>query len=303
MSEIRFYLTCIFLCAILTTGKGIAAPDSTRAFSLFARGEFFKASVEFERIVFYETDNNKIAWYRYVKALCYKEMNETDKALNELETINLFTSPDSLFINVKYEQALCNYLIGNIPQALWNFDEIHMRFPDTLQTINVLPLQILCLNADRQWTNALACWNYLLDHSAISEPDRSSIHKEIDLMYSRKDLPRYRKPERAENWSRFIPGSGQMYCGAVGEGSVNLLIHLSLLGFAGWEFYSHCWITGYFVGLGLFNKFYHGGMHRAYLLAMQKNSVQIRLFNEKNSGLLIKTFSANKTKTHPGLKP
>lgn len=293
MSRIPFFLTCIFLCAIATTGKGIAAPDSTRAFGLFAKGEFFRASVEFERIAYYESDNNKITWYRYYKALCYKEMNQTDKSLNELETLNLFASPDSLFLKVKYEQALCNYLSGNIPQALWNFDEIHMRFPDTLQTINVLPLQILCLNADRQWNNALTFWYYLLDHATITESDRSAIKKEIALMYSRKELPRYRKPERAENWSRFIPGSGQIYCGAVGEGSVNLLIHLSLLGFAGWEFYSHCWITGYFVGLGLFNKFYHGGMHRAYLLAMQKNAEQIRLFNEKNSALMIRSLGNN----------
>ncbi|MEZ5199231.1 MAG: hypothetical protein R2764_23450, partial [Bacteroidales bacterium] len=76
---------------------------------------------------------------------------------------------------------------------------------------------------------------------------------------------------KAENWSRFIPGTGQIYAGRAGEGTVNFLINASVLTFAGFQVYNGFYITGYLAGLGFFNKTYHGGIKRAGVLASYKN--------------------------------
>jgi hypothetical protein len=65
------------------------------------------------------------------------------------------------------------------------------------------------------------------------------------------------------------------------------LMNVALLGYAGYELYSQYYFTGYFVGLGLFNKTYNGSMHRATLLAEEKNLKELNEFNRKNSLLLI----------------
>ena len=83
-----------------------------------------------------------------------------------------------------------------------------------------------------------------------------------------------------------------MYTGAVAEGSVNFLLNATLLSFALYEFYTEYYITGYFVGLGLFNKTYHGGMRRAGLLAEQKNKDALNKLNLETSSLIIKIIES-----------
>jgi tetratricopeptide (TPR) repeat protein len=247
----------------------------------------YVASIEFERAVFYETDNKNIAKCRYYKALCYKGLGETDRALEELNEINLSALPDSLFFLVSYEQALCNYLNNDPNKSLWNIDEIRFRFSDSLKTLDIIPLNILCLNDVRKWDDAIILWNYLLDKSRLADSARSAIKSKIVNLYEKRNLPKFRSPGKAETLSRFIPGSGQIYCGALFEGSFNLLMNAAVLGFSIYEFYTKYYFTGYIVGLTLFNKTYHGGIRRANQLAAEKNIEALNRFDLETSILLI----------------
>ena len=76
------------------------------------------------------------------------------------------------------------------------------------------------------------------------------------------------------------------------EGSFNFLMNASLIGFAFYEFYTEYYFTGYFVGLGLFNKTYTGGMHRANLLAIDKNLKSMNKFNLAVSSLMLKVLGS-----------
>jgi hypothetical protein len=70
------------------------------------------------------------------------------------------------------------------------------------------------------------------------------------------------------------------------------VINAALLCFAGYEFYTEYYITGYFVGLGLFNKTYHGGMNRAGILAEQKNVKGLNKFNSSVGSILIRIMNS-----------
>jgi TM2 domain-containing membrane protein YozV len=250
------------------------------------------ASIEFERAIFHEIDNNKIARCKYYKSLCYKEIGDKHRALEELSEINIFNLPDSLFFVIRYEQAVCNFLNNDPTQALWNLEEIRYRFPDSLNTLNILPLNILCLNATRNWDKAFDTWNYLLNHTRLKDSEKNDFEAKISRLYNKRKTPAFYSEKKAENLSRFIPGAGQMYCGAVFEGTFNLIMNAALLGYSFFEFYSKYYFTGYFVGLGIFNKTYNGGMHRAKLLADEKNMEGINKFNVETSALLIRILDS-----------
>ncbi|MEI6049851.1 MAG: hypothetical protein WCS03_13180 [Bacteroidota bacterium] len=296
MLKTRFFLICIFLCVILSANRILASDYYSNALRIFSEGRLYVASIEFERAIFYENDNNKIAQCKFFKSLCYKGLGETNKALEELGTINMFNLPDSLFLLIRYEQALGNYLNNDPNQSLWNIEEIRTRFPDSSKTINIIPLNILCLNTLRKWEEATDLWNFFIDNSGINDSVSEYYKTTINKLYSKKNIPKWRSPKKAENLSRFIPGSGQMYCGAVAEGAFNLLINVSLLGFAFYEFYSEYYLTGYFAGLGLFNKTYNGGMHRANLLAVQKNMESMNRFNLEAGSLMIRVLNSDQSK-------
>ena len=270
MSKTRFFLICIFLCVTLSTNRIFASDYYSNAFRIFSEGKFYISSIEFERAIFYETDNNKIAQCKYYKSLCYKELGDSLRALEELSEINMFNLPDSLFFLIRYEQAVCNFLNNDPNQSLWNIEEIRFRFPDSLKTIDIIPLNILCLNALRKWDEAINLWNFLLNNSELKDLEKKGYEVKLNNLYNKRKIPKFHSPKKAENLSRFIPGSGQMYCGAVFEGTFNLIMNASLLTYSFFEFYSKYYFTGYFVGLGIFNKTYNGGMHRAKLLAGEK---------------------------------
>lgn len=288
MLKTRSFLICTFLCAIFSTNRIIASDYYLNALRIFHEGRLYVASIEFERAIFYETDNNNIAKCKYYKALCYKGLGETSRALEELNEINPSDLPDSLFLLVRYEQALCNYLNNDPNQSLWNIDEIRFRFSDSLKTMDIIPLNILCLNDVRKWDDAIILWNYLIDKSGLDDSVRSAIKSKIISLYEKRNLPKFRSPGKAETLSRFIPGSGQIYCGAFFEGSFNLLMNAAVLGFSLYEFYTKYYFTGYIVGLTLFNKTYHGGIRRAYLLASERNIEALNRFDLETSTLLIR---------------
>jgi len=287
MLKTRFFSICTFLCVILSTNRIVASDHFLNALRIFSERQYFAASVEFERTIFYESDNVKIAQCKYYKSLCYKGLDDRNKALEELSEINMFNLPDSLFFLIKYQQALCNYLNNDPNQSLWNLDEIRFKFPDSSKTLDLIPLNIICLNALRNWDEAVKLWNYLIDNSELKDSVRNDFSSKVINLYSKKNIPKYHSPKKAENLSRFIPGSGQMYSGAVFEGAFNFLMNASLLTFSFYEFYYQYYFTGYLVGLGTFNKTYHGGMHRANLLADEKNLDGIREFNYSASSLLL----------------
>ncbi len=301
MLRILFCSIFIFLSGIHLKGNVISEDPFSKALYLYGKGEYFHASIEFERAVFYQTDLVKIAYSQYYKSLCYKNMGQTERALDQLQSINVFKLPDTLFFKIKYEQALNNFLSGNHTQSIWNINDIKSRINDSLLLIQIVPLNILCLNADRNWEEAGRLLRYLIKVSTADSVKRAEVLREADSQYLKRNLPEFRSEKKAETLSRFVPGSGQIYCGKVFEGSFNFLMNASLLGFSLYEFYTKYYFAGYVAGLTLFNKTYHGGMHRASYLAREKNNESISGFNMETLDLLSKIYEGSENHNIPAV--
>jgi hypothetical protein len=65
-----------------------------------------------------------------------------------------------------------------------------------------------------------------------------------------------------------------------------MLINAALLYYTFNQLSGGYYLTGYFIGLKLFMRFYTGGVRRAKSLADEKNEEGIRIFNIKNGSLM-----------------
>jgi TM2 domain-containing membrane protein YozV len=214
-----------------------------------------------------------------------------DRAVEEFQSIYFTNFNDTLYKQVCYQQSLCYFLNGEPSKALWKIDEYFHRSLDSVSFSVFMPVKLFSLNATCQWKQAFQCFREYVKLQKFSPEKEHRVLEIVNSLYSKKNLPKIRSEEAAENWSRFIPGAGQIYAGEPAEGAVNLAINSSILVFAGYQLYYHYYLTGYLVGLGLFNKIYHGGMKRAGILAVQKNKEQLINFNQKVSSLIQEQFS------------
>lgn len=254
---------------------------------MHSAGNFFEASIEYERMIFQSESQTDINYYKYKKALCYKGLSRFDDAVKELQPIYFSNPSDSLYKLVSYEQALCFYLNSEPARALWKIDEFYHRSTDTVAYKSFLPLRILCLNETYKWEEAKNSFLLYIDLLDFSQEKKIELEQIVTNLYTKKSLPRIKSIDKAENFSRFLPGSGQIYAGKVGEGIVNFLINASVLTFAGIQAYNGFYITGYLVGLGFLNKTYHGGIKRAGVLASQTNLEHAINFNSKVTSLIL----------------
>ena len=286
---IKFYFSFIFLCGIFLSSSA----SGLKCDSLFASGKYFEASIEYERMIFYAENQNNLNYLKYRKALCYKKLKNFSQALDELQPIYFSNSKDSLYQLVCYQQTLCFYLNGEPAKALWKIDEYFHRSADTTSFTLFMPLRILCLNETEQWNHAKKCFLRYIQMQNFASEKEIEMQQMVNNLYQKKNVPHIKSVKKAENWSRFIPGSGQIYAGKTGEGIVNFLINASLLAFTAQQAYNGFYITGYLAGLGLFNKTYHGGIKRSGILATQKNKELIVNFNSNINETIRSRFALN----------
>lgn len=261
--------------------------------SLYASGRYFEASIEYERLIFNTGSQADLYYNKYKKALCYKYLMRFDRALEEFQSMYFPNSNDSLFQRVCYEQSLCFYLNGEPAKALWKIDDYFHRSADTASYRIFMPVRLLSLNETLQWGEAKECFLRLIQLQNFAPAKEAEMNQLVNKLYEKKNLPRIKSIKKAENLSRFIPGSGQIYAGKTGEGIANFLLNVSILAFSANQVYNGFYITGYLAGLGFFNKTYQGGIKRSGILASQKNEELIVNFNSEINSTIRSKFELN----------
>jgi tetratricopeptide (TPR) repeat protein len=271
----------MFLCAIFSNSFA----QGNKAENLFSKGRFYEASINYEALIFYNESPEKHNYFRYKKALCYKNLHNYHKAMDELEGLFFNNEHDTLRIYVAYEQAFCTFMTGNAMNALWIIDDYLHSTNDTANPQVFMPLKILCYNQLNEWEKAQDAFEELILSTFSDAGEQESYVEQVSLLYS--NIPKLKSPKKAGNLSRFIPGSGQVYAGNAGEGLVNFLINLSLLGFSAHQFYHAYYITGYLAGLGMLHRMWRGGIVRAETIAVNNNERKEAAFMFETNNLII----------------
>lgn len=294
---IRYFLISIFLCgAFLTKGQEqkIFVADS-----LFAKKDFLEASIEYERVIFNQSDNSLINKAKYKKGLCYRHLNRYEDALGELNRVNLFNIADTMKTKVLYEKAFNLMLNENFQEALMNIRRINEEQLSKSTYNNILPLKILILNHTRNWEKAHKTFNQWIESLSYTQIEKENWKDSVTEFYAESNLPKNYSEEKARNLSRFIPGAGHSYAGHTLEGIGNFMLNGATVGFGIHQIWYGFYFTGYIAGLGVFYKSYFGGMERAAYLANKEKDKEMTEFNTKCSGFIKKLLRFQTTSLNP----
>ncbi len=126
----------------------------------------------------------------------------------------------------------------------------------------------------------------LTDYEEIPENIRQNITESATKLYSKKNIPKL-KNEMFQFWISFIPGTGIMYAGKPLEGAVNFLLNATCLSLGVLGIINGYYITGYFGGSLVMEKFYFGGRRRGEYLLEKHNKQKAQQFNDRAKEMLL----------------
>lgn len=286
---IKSCLICTFLCVLFSIKNTQASEHRQPAIadSIYNSGNFLDASIEYERTIFISDNEEDIRNARIKKALCYKQLFKFNDAVKCLERIRLFALPDSIKWNIKVEMALCYYLNNQPNKSLMQIQLAkHLVKENTLKK-KTLALETFCYNEMTEWDKAKASGIAYINQTIKDNISKKKYTQKIEYLYLKKQLPKLKKVEKAENLSRFVPGLGQVYCGKIVEGSFNFLLNASFLALGAHQIWNKFYFTGYTAGFGILHKTYIGNMARAKYLAKTVSAERHQDFNSKVLHLLL----------------
>jgi tetratricopeptide (TPR) repeat protein len=262
------------------------SPRMHRADSLFEKGQYFEASIEYERILYNQPQGETRVMLHYRKALCYRHLGRHQDALDEINRIGLFNIEDQWKNTLLYEKAFNLLLNGSQQEALMQFSMIREeQLTDAMQQ-NITPLKVLILNHNRQWQKAESTFFRWMEALPLDERQQEAWSDSLTRLYDEANLPNAYSEETARHWSRFIPGAGQVYTGHPWEGAMSFLLNGAAAALGVHQIYYGFYFTGYVAGFGILYKTYFGGMERAGHLANIERENEMVHFNRKCSGMI-----------------
>lgn len=236
---VRFYLLCMFLCAVFLTK---------------AQDQEILEAISFEKKYFETQDPS----FLLEKAYVYKRLGDLDHALATLERIN---SPDSLIeSSTLYERTLLHFLKEEYQEAQNSL--LRYRFFGYPEDKNLLIIEVLCQINLQELDMAK---KLMMKHQEDLGIDSMMISTIIP-----EDL-KLKEPAKARRISYFVPGVGQMYAGYFGKGLISGGANLVAIAFTGYSLYTGYFFTGVMTGAAVFYTFYLGGARYAYQLSERKN--------------------------------
>jgi len=259
-------LICICLCASFT---GSAQVNLRQADSLFSSGAFPESGLAYAYAEYLSHHSDTLAMARIGQVKCYQQDGKYTDACRVIDQTSPFGITDSLAALVIYESLLSHYLAGEPEISISRYQQArHILETSGLHRQSLLILTLSYLDS-RNWPLAHSTGQLLVS------PEHSSAW---DALFTTDALPRYRKPETARLLSIFCPGSGQIYAGYTGSGIFSFTIHAGILALAVTGFVNGYYLTAWLAGLGMFQKFYYGGIHRAEVLCKTKNRQELKKY-------------------------
>ena len=249
--------------------------------SSFRVGDFFEASVYYQKLDFFLIGEHGKNQAKLAAANANKILKQYDKAISILNAINLNDVHDSLIFEVKYQCALLNYLKNDFLQVEVYLNQLNYLVSDSNYTTKSLILQALNLNEQYKWEAAKE--KLLILNSRLYKNDSMVFSKkrtELDSMYATKQLPKLKNMNKAIKMSSLIPGLGQCYTKNYGEGIASFVSVASSVGIMAAGIVFQFYFTGIATGNMLLGKFYLGGIKRAEFLAEKYNYMIAKSFNQ-----------------------
>lgn len=258
----RYFTIFIFLFAPVIA---IDAQSFAKADSLYAKGDYGLAAVEYERCVYLSQSREATRTALERKAECFKRAGNYRRAADALER---YASSYADFRQL----ALCRYLDGDFTSAAFTIDRCEM-IHDTLGE-DMLLIRMLALNGQGLYDSArVAGLELAAKHLAATGEDLGPL---LDSIYG---CTPHLKSERLGWYLSFIPGLGHAYAGEYGLGAAAFVMNAAVLAFGVWQMFEGCWLTAWLGGAGLLSATFPGAMRSAEHYVRKYNYEHTAAFN------------------------
>jgi tetratricopeptide (TPR) repeat protein len=286
-----FYLICISLCVSFSPDRAYAQKDSNvfleKGRDLFRLGNYFEAGIEFERAYFFATDSRIRLEANLERAQALKQTGEYLKARNDLQrTLHLRQFPE-LHFQLMYELAFCEYMLGNYSNAAGILVQLKHFYPHEYFSDEILTLHALAGVMSEDFSLAQEKTLELIIHKGHETDVADSLIKRTMILFCECAVPVLKSEKTAARWSTFVPGAGHFYAGYPGKGLLNAGSQLVSLGLAAYMGWNNLYVSGFVVGLGMFQSFYFGGIRQAAFLAGQRNLNEMADYKEMLKGFIL----------------
>ncbi|HUV29721.1 MAG TPA: hypothetical protein VMY05_01330 [Acidobacteriota bacterium] len=255
--------------AVLLVGlhvpAGAADPILALADSLMSRESYDAAITEYTRHAFFNPHYPSLDESYARIGLCYAYLDDHDRAIAAMDTAVFLAATDSLLDQRRLDRAVVHVMFRDYPAAGRDMEQVlrFSRYEDATGRAMMLRLVTAILRHD--WATALsACRS--LPESNIGMPAA------IESTLVRASPGGYKSPATAMLFSTLLPGAGQIYCGAWGDGLNAALLNGALGYLTGYYAVNERYVSAFSAFLFLFRRYYNGNRVNAYNLAIERNA-------------------------------
>ncbi len=244
--------------------------------SLFDKGYYYQAVVEYERFLFYHPDHPLSGQAQLNIARCYQQGKQYKKALQQFRTVLETFRGTQLAVEAAFRIGETSYQAGEYEQCIMALTRFLDSFPqDARSTQALYRIGWAHIQLDEYIT---ARDMFLRLGSRSADPDTDGYYAASRIIAERllslRDA-RERSPVAAAILSIVLPGAGHLYAGAYKDGLLAFLVNAALIGATYEAFDKEIYVAGGLVGaVGL--GFYAGNVYGALNSAHHTNKERIQ---------------------------
>ncbi len=259
----RSYLYFLTLFTIPLCGKDIVLDLADRFFDL----EFYdEAITEYKRYIHFNTATGEVSYAYYKIGLAYRNKYNLKKSLEALEASAQSAISDSIREERKIDVAVTCIAEGRYDKAKF----ILLKLISFSKIVEIRRKASLFLGVAHiycyEWESAKEALGTYFEEAG----DTSFVHT-VDSLFSSAENKNYKSPTTARWLSTFVPGTGQMYTGNVGNGVNALLINGANIYFIIYKLLKEEYGNAYLIYFFLFRRYYFGNIYYARKEAIDYN--------------------------------
>jgi TM2 domain-containing membrane protein YozV len=259
----RIYLYFLTLISIPLCGKDVVIDLADRLFDL---GFYEEAITEYKRYIHFNAATSEDSYAYYKIALSYRKDNKLKESLQALEASAHAAISDSIREKRKIDMAVTYIAEGKYDKAKFILLKL-ISFSDIVEIRRKASLflgiaHIYCY----EWESARDALQVY-----FKEGGNTVFAHAVDTLLSSAEKMNYKSPTTAKRLSTFIPGTGQMYAGNVGDGVNSLLLNGANIYFIIYKLLKEEYGNAYLIYFFLFRRYYFGNIYYARKGAMDYN--------------------------------
>ncbi len=257
-----FFCLLAFI-ALPLTGTDIALRLGDK---LFDSNFYDEAITEYHRYIHFNPEKEEVSYAYYKIALAYRNKYNLEESLNAMGLSAQTALTDSIKNERKIDAALTYIAMGKYDKTKFILLKL-ISFSDNPEIKRKASLflgiaHLYCY----EWKSAKEALQIYFD-----EKGNSQFAQAIDSLLLTAENLNYKSPKTARLFSTFIPGTGQIYSGNVGDGINSMLLNGANIYFIIYKLLKEEYGNAYLIYFFLFRRYYFGNIYYAQKGASDHN--------------------------------